>query len=110
MDKEKEKEFNQRIADFIIAPINGIIDIPIQAEPDLIERMESVLIAISKTTRTLAAFPAPETLAKAEEREGQERYFKAIIELLKARASIIENASKGASQTPGEAILKQFGL
>jgi hypothetical protein len=109
-NNEETKELYQRIADGLIMPISQTIDISLQMERDLPQKLRNILESMRSKTRILEAMPTPETMAKADERKAQEDYLEAIIELIRKREAVLASLKKESSPTPGEAIMKHLGF
>ena len=104
---ENTLEENQRLADQIIKPIMDILD-KNRGVFD-IEKLNGTLDNMKSQQSFMAAWPTDETMAKASTMDLQNMGFKLIIELIKVRQAIFEDAIK-PKETIGETILKQFGF
>ena len=101
-------EQNQRLADKVLTPIIKIIDESL-GEFD-ISQLEETLEAMEGQTGTLAAWPFPETMEKAESMKATNETFKALLELIKSRANQKKKAMESAKGTAGNQVLKQLGF
>ncbi len=104
---EKTKERNQEIAD-LIKPV--LLDLQILMREVPIEEMESILNRMKDTASTLAAWPFPNTLNKAEEMNVKNELFKAMINFMKAQKKVLDFKNKPKSFSNGDEVLKAMGL
>lgn len=101
-------EQNQRLADKVLTPIIKIIDENL-GEFDTAQ-LEETLEAMQDQTSTLAAWPFPETMAKADSMKATNETFKALLELIKCRENQKKESMKIEKGTSGDRVLKQLGF
>ncbi len=104
---EKTKERSQQIAD-LLKPILLSLQMFMQEVP--IEEMESILSDMEDVTSTLAAWPFPNTLNKAEEMNVKNELFKAMINFMKTQKKVLDFQNKPKSFSNGDEVLKAMGL
>ncbi len=101
-------EENQGLADTVITPILKIIDSAVRVFE--VDRLKESLEAMKDQTSTLAAFPTPETMDKAESMKASNELFEKIIDMMELRKKQKEITVKQSKGTVGNDILKQMGM
>ncbi len=104
---EKTKERSQQIAD-LLKPVLLSLQTFMQEVP--IEEMESIANDMEDVASTLAAWPFPNTLNKAEEMKVKNELMESMIHFMKAQKKVLDFNNKPKSFSNGDEVLKAMGL
>ena len=104
--KPYDLENNTIFADGIIGPLLMIIDMNVDNFD--IDRLRATLDKMHRTHSSIAAWPFPETVDKADELALKNDTFKAIVDLMEARKKFIDYAKNKPDITAGESVIKHL--
>lgn len=108
-DKDNSRrEDAEMVAGNVVMPLNLVADRLLHDTPEIVEIMERQLGDMENHQQTMAAWPTPETMQKADEMQADNEMFEAMIKLLKTRKTQLETRAHGGNGTVGAAILKQW--